>query len=170
MVRKLGKRVVLCVSAAILPDLAYYSIRGNRPRVASSCSNVSIGLIGKLFIYLLSWCFADRASQYSLSKLTNLMHKFLFYNKFFIRLYMFRALCAHHQGVKIVLYSISYHHNFRWPSGAQVKRGLLCQPVSLQIFSNEPKIGGSKFLRNVVVNLWTLSFSKLRRILSEYWS
>jgi len=30
----------------------------------------------------------------------------LFYNKFIIRLYMFRALCAHHQGVKIVLYSI----------------------------------------------------------------
>ena len=34
------------------------------------------------------------------------MHKFLFYNKFIMRLYMFRALCAHHQEVKIVLYSI----------------------------------------------------------------
>jgi len=32
--------------------------------------------------------------------------------------YMFRALCAHHQ-VKIVLYSIWYHHTCRWPSGAQ---------------------------------------------------
>ena len=29
------------------------------------------------------------------------MHKILFYNKFIKRLYMFRALCAHHQ-VKIV--------------------------------------------------------------------
>jgi len=38
------------------------------------------------------------------------MHKFLFYNKFIIFLYMFRALCAHHQEVKIVLYSIFYHH------------------------------------------------------------
>ena len=38
------------------------------------------------------------------------MHKFLFYNKFIIWLYMFRALCAHHQEVKIVLYSIWYHH------------------------------------------------------------
>jgi len=28
------------------------------------------------------------------------MHKILFYNKFIIRLYMFRALCAHHQEVK----------------------------------------------------------------------
>ena len=36
---------------------------------------------------------------------------------------MFRALCAHHQ-VKIVLYSIWYHHTCRWPSGAQVERGL----------------------------------------------
>ena len=34
------------------------------------------------------------------------MQKFLFYNKFIILLYMFRALCAHHQEVKIVLYSI----------------------------------------------------------------
>jgi len=39
------------------------------------------------------------------------MHKFLFYNKFIICLYMFQALCAHHQEVKIVLYSIWYHHN-----------------------------------------------------------
>ena len=33
---------------------------------------------------------------------------------------MFRALCAHHQEVKIVLYSIWYHHTCRWPSRAQV--------------------------------------------------
>jgi len=30
--------------------------------------------------------------------------------KFIICLYMFRALCAHHQEVKIVLYSLWYHH------------------------------------------------------------
>jgi len=36
------------------------------------------------------------------------MHKFLLYNKFILRLYMFRALCAHRQEVKIVLYSIWY--------------------------------------------------------------
>jgi len=30
------------------------------------------------------------------------MHKILFYNSFIICLYMFRALCAHHQEVKIV--------------------------------------------------------------------
>ena len=36
---------------------------------------------------------------------------------------MFRALCAHHQEVKIVLYSIWYHHTYRWPSVAQVGRG-----------------------------------------------
>jgi len=37
------------------------------------------------------------------------MHKILFYNKFIKCLYMFRALCAHHQKVKIVLYGIWYH-------------------------------------------------------------
>ena len=32
---------------------------------------------------------------------------------------MFRALCAHHQEVKVVLYSIWYDHTCRWPSRAQ---------------------------------------------------
>jgi len=41
------------------------------------------------------------------------MHKIFFYNKFIIRLYMFRTLCAHHQEVKIVLYSIWYHYTCR---------------------------------------------------------
>ena len=44
---------------------------------------------------------------------------------------MFRALCAHHQEVKIVLYSIWYHHTYRWPSGAQVENALL-EPVRSQ--------------------------------------
>jgi len=48
----------------------------------------------------------------------------LFYNKFIICLYMFRALCAHHQEVQIV-YSLWYHHTCRWPPGAQ----FLSQPV-----------------------------------------
>jgi len=39
------------------------------------------------------------------------MHKILFYNKFILCLfYMFRALCARHQEVKIVLCNIWYHH------------------------------------------------------------
>jgi len=38
------------------------------------------------------------------------MRKFLFYIKFIVCIYVFRALCAHHQEVKIVLYSIWYHH------------------------------------------------------------
>ena len=38
---------------------------------------------------------------------------------------MFRALCAHRQEVKIVLYSIWYHHTCRWPFGAQVESGLV---------------------------------------------
>jgi len=49
------------------------------------------------------------------------MHKIFFYKKFIIRLYMFRALCAHHQEVKVVLHSIWYHHTCRWPSHAQVR-------------------------------------------------
>jgi len=37
---------------------------------------------------------------------------------------MFRALCAYHQEVKIVLYSFWYHHTCRWPSPVQVERRL----------------------------------------------
>jgi len=44
------------------------------------------------------------------------LQKFLFYNKFLICLYMFRALCGRHQEVRIVLYSIWHHHTCRWPS------------------------------------------------------
>ena len=36
------------------------------------------------------------------------MHKILFYNKFIISLYMFRALCAHHQEVKTRFYALSW--------------------------------------------------------------
>ena len=32
---------------------------------------------------------------------------------------MFRAPCAHRQEVKIVLYSLWYHHTYRWPSDAR---------------------------------------------------
>jgi len=42
------------------------------------------------------------------------------------------STCAHHQEVKIVLYSLWYHHTYRWPFHAQVERGeggLLSQPV-----------------------------------------
>jgi len=33
-------------------------------------------------------------------------------------------ICAHRQEVKIVLYSLWYHHTYLWPSGVQVKKGL----------------------------------------------
>ena len=66
------------------------------------------------------------------------MHKFLFYNKFAIRLYIFRTLCAHHQGVKFVLYSICYHQTCRWTSGAQVESGL---HSSLNLCTGRPPTG-----------------------------
>jgi len=37
----------------------------------------------------------------------------LFNNKFISCFYMFRATCAHRQEVKIVLYSLWYHHTFK---------------------------------------------------------
>ena len=39
------------------------------------------------------------------------------------------STCAHHQEVKIALHSLWYHHTYRWPSRAQVERGVHSQPV-----------------------------------------
>ena len=60
-----------------------------------------------------------------------------FYNEFISCLYMFPALCAHCQEAKIVLYSIWYHHAYRWPSGAQIERGL---HSSLNLCTRRPPI------------------------------
>jgi len=47
----------------------------------------------------------------------------LFYNKFISCLYMFRTPCDHRQEVKILLYSLWYHHTYMWPSRAQPVHG-----------------------------------------------
>jgi len=52
------------------------------------------------------------------------MHKILFYNKFIIFLYMFRAPCTHHQEVKLYYTASGIITLCRWPSGAQVERRL----------------------------------------------
>ena len=44
---------------------------------------------------------------------------------------MFRAQVLIVRRAKIVLYSLWYHHTYRWPSRAQIERGL-SQPVHLQ--------------------------------------
>jgi len=46
-------------------------------------------------------------------EINQLDDKILFYNKLISCLYMFQAPCAHYQEVKIVLYSIWYHHTYR---------------------------------------------------------
>ena len=52
------------------------------------------------------------------------------------------STCAYHQKVKIALHSLWYHQTYRWPSGAQVERGLfhastcfehMCSPSGGQI-------------------------------------
>ena len=52
----------------------------------------------------------------------------MFYNKFIICLYMFRALCALIRRSKLYYTASGIITLCRWPSGAQVERGL-SQPV-----------------------------------------
>ena len=47
------------------------------------------------------------------------------------------SICAHHQEVKIVLNSLWYHHTYRWPSGAQVERGLHTRRPSIDVMIPE---------------------------------
>jgi hypothetical protein len=52
------------------------------------------------------------------------------------------STCAHHQEVKIALYSLWYHHTYRWPSRARERGGFvnkwapvhckLCQDIVLK--------------------------------------
>ena len=80
------------------------------------------------------WCFADRTSQYNLSNRPTYCTNYFFYNKFIIFLYMFRALYAQHQEVKIVLYSIATL--CRWPSGAPVHRTAIYRVWRYQMLYN----------------------------------
>jgi len=50
------------------------------------------------------------------------MRKYLIYNTFIIFLYMFRALCAYHQGSKLYYTASGIVTLSRWPSGAQIER------------------------------------------------
>jgi len=48
---------------------------------------------------------------------------FCFTKVYFMPLHV-SSTCAYHQEVKIALHSLWYHHTYRWPSRAQVERGL----------------------------------------------
>ena len=108
---------------------------GNRPREKSGDFTYCISLKRSLkhsfapvwagFI----WCMVRFNGAVFWKKIINLLIPFivvinqldaqnLFYNKFISSLYMFRAPCAHRQEVKLVLYSLWYHHTYRWPSRA----------------------------------------------------
>jgi len=50
-----------------------------------------------------------------------LVHRFR--EDYFMPLHV-SSTCAHHEEVKIALHSILYHLTYRWPSSAQVERGL----------------------------------------------
>jgi len=95
-------RIVTSRLVSNIPHSAEFSNTFNTNSFLRSKNNIP-SASNRNFAFL---CFAGRASQ----QLTNLMHKFLFYNKFIICLYMFRALFCSSTGGQIVLYSIWYRH------------------------------------------------------------
>ena len=87
-----------------------------------------------IIILCMFWCFADRASQYNLSNWPTLCTKSHFIISLLYTSTCFEQ-CAHHQEVKIVLYSIWYRHTCRWPSRAQSSLYLCtgCPPTGVMI-------------------------------------
>ena len=79
-----------------------------------SCNKIVLHYITQIFYVLLTVHLSIFISVFN-----QLYAQNLFYNKFISCLYMFRAPCAHHQEVKIALYSLWYHHTYMWPSRAQ---------------------------------------------------
>ena len=73
---------------------------------------------------------------------------FLFYNKFISCLYMFQAPCAHHQGVKIVLYSLWYHRieTSEWSKITKIQFSKYehCYPISPTLFQHLHEWNNSK--------------------------
>ena len=59
------------------------------------------------------WWWTEELSEIFISVINQLDAQNLFYNKFISCLYMFRALSVHRQEVKIVFYSLWYHHTYR---------------------------------------------------------
>jgi len=52
--------------------------------------------------------------------------------------------CAHHQEVKIVLYTLWYRHTCRWLSGAQVQRNLILEYFSKICRKNQVSLTSDK--------------------------
>ena len=63
----------------------------------------------------------------------------------------FEHMCSSSGGKKIVLYSLWYHHTYRWPSGAQVERG---------VRNFDAKLGSSPLVSNPCRIKW-IHFCKI---------
>jgi hypothetical protein len=90
--------------------------------VSSTCAHrqeVKIVLYRVWYHHTYRWLSLARDLSIFILVINQLDAQNLFYSKFMSCLYMFRAPCAHHQEVRIVLYSLWYHHTYRWPSLAR---------------------------------------------------
>ena len=96
------------------------------------------------------------------------MHKFLFYNKFIIFPYMFRALCAHHQEVKLYYTASGIVTLCRWPSGALVQSALSTSTLTLRDLRHPPRC--SRRLRSDVMLCWLKLVTLYRSFETTYWS
>jgi len=62
------------------------------------------------------------------------MHKFLFYNKFILFLYMFRTLYAHHQEVKLYYIASGIVTLCRWPPTGVIFDLLMMSTIVFETF------------------------------------
>ena len=103
---------------------------------AQHVSDINISIIRSLRLCTYAtFSQINRITHLFIAVIIQLHAQNLFYNKFISCLYIFRATCAHRQEVKIVLYSIWYHHTYRWPYRASVHGTATGNLNFLDIFS-----------------------------------
>jgi hypothetical protein len=83
--------------------------------------NISEEKMSHIFPHLsTSYCFISVFNQLDAQN--------LFHNKFYFMSLHVSSTCAHYQEVKIALHNLWHRHTYRWPSRAQVERGLVGMP------------------------------------------
>jgi len=92
----------------------------NQPDAQNICFTISF--ISRLYMFRAHVLIIRRSKLHYTA--SGIITPNLFHSKFYFMPLFVSSTCAHHQEVKIVLYSLWYHHTYRWPSHAQVERGL----------------------------------------------
>jgi len=107
---------VLCKTCMCFIQLVYLRSKKCWTEFVERIKQQGVHVPSLLYCVYIAWCF-DVLLTVHLSIFILIINQLdaqnLFYNKFISCLYIFRAPCVHRQEVRIVLYSLWYHHTWK---------------------------------------------------------